>query len=286
MRMLEQARRQTFIALAAFPEIAAAIFYAAHGGKLIGACGVKTICSESGLPQAQESRVQYTLEAGELAGAFRRRTPSTWTLVDGFPYEQLALMLDGAAVYANDVHKPMDAVEVILTTPRKPSRLEAALRACGHQAAFLERTAETFDHLAASATVRFLVMTPFVDVSGADNLIELFSKTRPGVKRELIIRCKQSETLMSLSARRAEFVALDVAIYNYWITREPLGRYETFHAKVLLSDHAKAYVGSANMTEASLSFSMELGFMAEGKAARLVASICETVKSISTPLWD
>ena len=127
-------------------------------------------------------------------------------------------------------------------------------------------------------------MTPFVDASGVENLFELFSRTSPGVRRELIVRCKQSETLMSVHARRAEFAALDVAIYNYWVTREQPGRYETFHAKVLLSDHTKAYVGSSNMTEASLSFSMELGFVVGGNAAGLVASICESVKSITTPL--
>lgn len=54
-------------------------------------------------------------------------------------------------------------VEVILTAPYGASRLEDALRACGYQAAFLERTAETFGNLAVCAVVRFLVMTPFVD---------------------------------------------------------------------------------------------------------------------------
>ncbi|WP_122890724.1 phospholipase D-like domain-containing protein [Burkholderia pseudomallei] len=282
--MLDFARRQTFIVLSAFPDIAAAIFFAACQGKLIGASSARVICSSSGLPQTQGARVQQILEVGESVGAFERRTESTWALVDGFPYEQYALMLDGAAVYARDVHQPHDKVEVILTAPHGASRLEDALRACGYQAAFLERTAETFSNLAVCAAGRFLVMTPFVDESGVQHLIELFAKTGPGVRRELIVRSKIGETVKCINTRRAEFTALSVEIYNYWIPREPLGRYETFHAKVILSDHLKAYVGSSNMTEASLSYSMELGFMVEGRAAGLVARTCDTVKMISSRL--
>ena len=46
---------------------------------------------------------------------------------------------------------------------------------------------------------------------------------------------------------------------NYALQRASGGR-ESFHAKVILADDCRAYVGSANVTGWSLDYSMELGF--------------------------
>jgi hypothetical protein len=61
------------------------------------------------------------------------------------------------------------------------------------------------------------------------------------------------------------------------------GAYETFHAKILLTDQNLAYVGSANMT-AFVRHSMELGIFTDGHAARVVACIVRGVERIATRL--
>ena len=81
---------------------------------------------------------------------------------------------------------------------------------------------------------------------------------------------------MDLSARhclKGEFIR----IFNYSIPKlEGKGR-ETFHAKVVLCDHNAAYIGSSNMTVASLEHSMEMGVALYGRAAADVAVVLDAV---------
>jgi phosphatidylserine/phosphatidylglycerophosphate/cardiolipin synthase-like enzyme len=56
---------------------------------------------------------------------------------------------------------------------------------------------------------------------------------------------------------------------------------ETFHAKAILSDNNKAYIGSSNFDKYSLENSMELGAYISGEPVRLVASIIKCILSIS-----
>lgn len=281
---IDAAIRRAFIALAGQPEISAAVCGAAASGRLNGPTSLKAICSAAGLPQAQAYRVVDVLECGAGVGAFLQNSGTGWSAVEGFQYQQLELMLEGAAMYRRDVYVPTDSVEVILTVPPRPSRLEHALRARGYKAGFLERTSATFEQLASSAQRRFLVMTPFVDDSGAQNLLELFARVADGALRQLVLRCKSNELPSAIAKRTDDFLLQKVAVHNYWLPREQEGRYETFHAKLLLVDDSRAYVGSSNMTESSLSYSMELGFLVEGKAAQLVAWMSEAVRSISPRL--
>lgn len=278
---IDAAIRRAFIVLAPQPEISAAVCGVAASGRLNGPTSLKAICSAAGLPQAQAYRVVDVLERGTGVGAFLQYSGASWSSVEGFQYQQLELMLEGAAMYRQDVHVPSDSVEVILTVPPKPSRLEDTLRARGYKAAFLERTSTTFEQLASSAQRRFLVMTPFIDESGVQNLLELFARVADGAVRQLILRCRNNELPTAVAKRRDDFLSLKVAVHNYWLPRGQEGRYETFHAKLLLVDESKAYVGSSNMTEASLAFSMELGFLVEGKAAEMVAWMSESVRSIA-----
>ena len=68
-----------------------------------------------------------------------------------------------------------------------------------------------------------------------------------------------------------------VSVLNYSIPKDSGSKRETFHAKVVLSDRDVAYVGSSNLTAGSREFSMELGVVLRGKAARLVSEVVEAV---------
>ena len=59
---------------------------------------------------------------------------------------------------------------------------------------------------------------------------------------------------------------------------------ETFHAKAILRDSSAAYVGSANLTSTSMSYSLELGSILFGKSARTVATIVDAMIKCSKPV--
>jgi len=65
------------------------------------------------------------------------------------------------------------------------------------------------------------------------------------------------------------------------IARADGGR-ETFHAKAVLCDRTVAYLGSSNVTAASLEHSMELGVVLEGRAAAGVATVIDSVLYAAT----
>lgn len=73
-----------------------------------------------------------------------------------------------------------------------------------------------------------------------------------------------------------------IRVFDYSIRRaDGVGR-ETFHAKVLLCDRHLAYIGSSNMTSASLEHSMEMGVVLEGHAAAIVAEVLDAVLAAAT----
>lgn len=70
-------------------------------------------------------------------------------------------------------------------------------------------------------------------------------------------------------------------VFNYSIARVDGGR-ETFHAKAVLCDRSAAYLGSSNVTAASLENSMEMGVVLEGRSAAGVAEVIDAVLAAST----
>jgi phosphatidylserine/phosphatidylglycerophosphate/cardiolipin synthase-like enzyme len=123
------------------------------------------------------------------------------------------------------------------------------------------------------------VLSPFLDEAGAANLVGLFGATSPEVRRILVTRCKDGVVPEALQAVMATLTGLKVQVHNYWLPR-PSG-YETSHAKVVLSDGCRAYVGSANMTFASLAVSMELGTVVSGKSAQKVENVLDAILEIA-----
>lgn len=271
-----------FLALAPYAEIAVQLCDAISNERWTGSRELRFICTASGIPLSQQSLVEKVLQAGSKAGFCQQLSPMTWDAPeDKSSITTLTEMLRGVAIYRQHVHCDSDLVEVVLTRPPKPSRIEQALQASGYSYFGLEGTGETFDDMASRAKRRFVVMSPFLDKQGAATLLSLFMRVSTGVRKELVIRYKDSHSPPDgLDDIQEQLTVLGVATYNYRLDRED-GWYETFHAKVVLVDDNWCYVGSANMTKASLEYSMELGVAVRGKAASRVSNLVDAIIQVA-----
>lgn len=201
--------------------------------------------------------------------------------------QRLALGLHAISYYFEAVHKDETLASVVLTRPPQPSELERRLLSRGWRTADIETTRHAFMDIVASARKRVIIMTPFLDSRGGDWLCELFASTRPGVDTILILRTLESperpDYPMGYSRICGYLQELGVRVFNYSIPRLGMGGRETFHAKVVLCDEDRAYVGSSNLTGASLEHSMELGIALFGRGATQVAVVMDAVLACATP---
>jgi phosphatidylserine/phosphatidylglycerophosphate/cardiolipin synthase-like enzyme len=200
-------------------------------------------------------------------------------------FSRLAFALHAVEHYRSSVHRDATVTQVVLTKPPRPSVLEQKLSALGWRTAELEATEHAFHGMVRAARRRVVVMTPFFDSTGAVWLQELLSYASPGVERTLILRSLEDSTRkdypFGFDAISPWLKAQDVRVFNYSIPRMDGGR-ETFHAKAVLCDRGIAYLGSSNVTAASLEHSMEMGVVVEGHAAVGVAEVIDAVLAAAT----
>ena len=198
-------------------------------------------------------------------------------------FKRLALALNAIDYYASKIRQDETIANIVLTKPPKPSNLEKKLSEFGWKTTELETTARAFQSMVLTAKQRVVVMTPFFDEKGSLWLKELFSLTKPGVERILILRSLEDRDrndypegydLISKWLKENS-----VRIFNYSLPKIAGRGRETFHAKVILSDRIAVYIGSSNMTEASLQHSMELGVALCGRAAADAAIVLDAVIS-------
>lgn len=78
-----------------------------------------------------------------------------------------------------------------------------------------------------------------------------------------------------------ELSKLGVNVCDYAVVKLEAPGYETFHAKIVLSDRSTVYVGSSNMNKASKERSMEMGLVVEGRAAQKIAHVIDSIIKIS-----
>jgi hypothetical protein len=200
---------------------------------------------------------------------------------------RLAFALHAVEHYRSFVHQDATVARVVLTKPPRPSVLEQKLSALGWRTTDLEPTEHAFHSMVREAQRRVVVMTPFFDSTGAAWLHELLSYVSPGVERTLILRSLEDNTRkdypFGFDAISPWLKAQGVLVFNYSIPRIQGGR-ETFHAKAVLCDRNAAYLGSSNVTAASLEHSMEMGVVLNGRAAAGVADVIDAVLATAT-LW-
>ncbi len=200
-------------------------------------------------------------------------------------FRRLAFALQAVEHYRSSVHRDATVAQVVLTKPPRPSVLEQKLSALGWRTTDLELTEHAFHGMVRAAQRRVVVMTPFFDSAGAIWLQELLSRAAPEVERILILRSLEDATRkdypVGFDAIFPWFKVHGVQIFNYSIARIEGGR-ETFHAKAVLCDRSAAYLGSSNITMASLEHSMEMGVVLEGRAAASVAEVIDAVLAAAT----
>lgn len=273
-----------FVAVAKWPDVAAAVCGAAAESSWSGLASIAAICSATHLPLTRQGTVDAVLKAGAPHGLFRQHSPLTWSpLAEQAVMQRLAWMLQGASSYLDLIHHDSDEVNVVLTKPARPSELERALREAGYEQVGLVATGEMFPAMAASAAGQFTVMTPFLDLAGAEVLVQLFSRSTPPVERRLVLRSSQTGLPDGYLAAADRLRQLGVRIFDYRLERDG-GGFETFHAKVVLADRNWAYVGSTNMNQWSLAYSMELGVSLKGRAAGRIARVIDAVTQIAKRL--
>lgn len=200
-------------------------------------------------------------------------------------FQRLAFALHAVEHYRSFVHRDATVAHVVLTKPPQPSVLEQRLSALGWRTVDLEPTEHAFHGLVRAAQRRVVIMTPFFDSKGAAWLQELLSHVSPGIERTLILRSLEDRARkdypFGFDTISPWLKAQGVRVFNYSIARMDGGR-ETFHAKAVLCDRNAAYLGSSNVTTASLGHSMEMGVVLEGHAAVGVAEVIDAVLAAAT----
>lgn len=215
---------------------------------------------------------------GMLEGHGPRWTP-THSLAESMA--TLAVIFGGIDTYRSRVQKNATDVKIIATRPGRAVAFDRELAGAGWQTPRPEETDESMADLFAGAARNIVVMTPFLDQRGGKILKTLLERAQEDVQITLILRNLDRQErkdypvgfpliLDWLRERR-------VTVYDYSLQHLPGAPIETFHAKLVLVDEVRAYVGSANMTGASFESSMELGVILSGEAARQLSRFVEVV---------
>lgn len=247
----------------------------------------RSLVDAAQLNVTEEGATQSLLECSARLGLLES-TPAGFkprnSTHERFP--RLAFALHAIEHYRSSIHRDATVAQVVLTKPQRPSVLEQKLSALGWRTSELEATEHAFHSMVRAARRRVVVMTPFFDGTGAAWLKELLSYVSPGVERILILRSLEDSTRkdypLGLDAISQWLKGQGVLVFNYSIPRMDGGR-ETFHAKAVLCDRSIAYLGSSNITAASLEHSMEMGVVLEGRAAVGVAEVIDAVLATATP---
>jgi hypothetical protein len=176
---------------------------------------------------------------------------------------------------------PLARARFVVTLPPEPSSVAAELqRISGSSFTVLTDTKDAFLHLAQRARDRLVVMTPFIDASGAGWASDIFEATS-AKRRELILR---EVSQLDACGSNAERLRKSIThIHEYTLLHERANNppsVETFHAKIVLADGIAAYVGSANFLYRSREVNLECGFLLEGDAVAPVAVLVEAVLNI------
>ena len=264
--------------------LAAAVLEAWAGLPAGSAQSARSLIDAAQLGVTEEGATQGLLERSTSLGLIEL-TPAGYKPRNGaherFP--RLAFALHAVEHYRSSVHRDATVAQVVLTKPPRPSMLEQKLSALGWRTTELEATEHAFHGMVRAAKRRMVVMTPFFDSTGATWLTELLSNVSPGVERILILRSLEDNTRkdypFGFDAISQWLKVEGVRVFNYSIPRMDGGR-ETFHAKAVLCDRSTAYLGSSNVTAASLEHSMEMGVVLEGRAA---AGVADAVLAAATP---
>jgi phosphatidylserine/phosphatidylglycerophosphate/cardiolipin synthase-like enzyme len=176
---------------------------------------------------------------------------------------------------------PSARARFVVTLPPEPSRVGDQLqRMAGASFTTLTDTKDAFLHLARRARQRLVIITPFIDGSGASWAADLFNATDARDKI-LVIRGREQLTACGVDGerlRRSFTKLFDYSLAGVDADGHPY--LETFHAKIVLADGSAAYVGSANFLYRSREMNLECGFLMEGDAVAPVAVLVDALLAV------
>jgi phosphatidylserine/phosphatidylglycerophosphate/cardiolipin synthase-like enzyme len=189
----------------------------------------------------------------------------------------LASFLHGVAAMV-DLRPERGTFRSVVTPPPEPSAFSTALARTGLARADLVETADAMFNVASSARRSLIVLTPFANVSGLAFVADLFRRSAAS-ERVLVIRHRSARG--AYAACQSELASLGIDVRDYTVAHD--NGYETFHAKVVLADNARAYVGSANMLHYAR-HSLELGVLLEGRGVEVLAAAVRAIVSCAARL--
>jgi phosphatidylserine/phosphatidylglycerophosphate/cardiolipin synthase-like enzyme len=228
----------------------------------------------SGIPGGRWFEVQRTLIDCERAGLVKCSNDKM-VFVDGETQQMglLAEKLAAVARYLERTHQDRSTVAIAISAPLEPSFFKSALIGSGFGHSEFEDTDAAFVRLAATAVTRFVMVAPFLDQAGIEQVVRLCGHLSENVEPVLVFRQTARHDPTDLLRRNQSLLLRRNCQLREFAQQRIDGSRETFHSKVLLRDSDAAYVGSANFTAASRSYSLELGCLVEGFAAQRVATI-------------
>lgn len=176
---------------------------------------------------------------------------------------------------------PLARARFVVTLPPGPSRVTQQLqKMAGSSFTTLTDTRDAFLHLARRAQERLVIMTPYIDSTGAAWAADLFEATNAR-NRFLILR--GAEQMRACGSAGNRLVTAASKVFDYTFASPSDGgpsSIETFHAKIILADGAAAYVGSANFLYRSRETNLECGFLMEGDAVAPVSVLVDALLNV------
>ena len=272
-----------FMRLATHCGAGAAVCRAVEQGRFREPMSVRQICTAGGISQSRGDEVIQFLHESHALGLVSQQTELTWFVTKRELLVALAPLLAGACMYKDKIHQDEDIVQVVLTMPPAPSRVADALEDTLRGSWGLIDTKEVLPSVAEAAKVRFLVMTPYLDEVGAPIVLNLFQRARCSSKVLITRALPGGAPPPGLALIADQLCALSVETLNFRVRRSEGSGTETCHAKVVLADDTKAYVGSFNMNRWSADYSLELGVYVTGEASRKIARVVDAIAAVSAP---
>jgi phosphatidylserine/phosphatidylglycerophosphate/cardiolipin synthase-like enzyme len=250
--------------------------------------GAKELTGAAHLSHSDEvgtSELLRTLHSlGMLEGPGPRWTPKPSLAAS---MATLAVIFHGIDTYRSRVQKNATDVKLIATRPQRAVTLDKELAEAGWQTPRPEETDESMADLITGAARSIVVMTPFLDLRGGTILKTLLERAQDDVQITLILRNlgrpERKDYPVGFPPMLDWLRGRRVTVCDYSLEQSPGAPIETFHAKLLIVDGVRAYVGSANMTGASFESSMELGVILSGEAARQLSRFVEVVVQCAKP---
>lgn len=193
--------------------------------------------------------------------------------------EHIEPFVQGIAAMA-EVRPEQGTFRSVVTPPGGRSQYPAALQKLGVAASEILDTSRAMRDVAQSAEHSLWIFTPFVNDPGMAFVLDLFGQTK-ATERVLVLRVRGHLTKQTLANSVGALSAMGVTVMDYAVVHDD--GFETFHAKAIVADGSRAYVGSANMLLYEKQ-SLELGVLIEGIGVDVVTTALRAVICCSSQI--